>query len=179
MLFRSLVKDGRKPKLEIDVDKLLAQVEDAEKLQTGIPLNKTSEFYGFSNWSEVDEFVKQNPSCDIAPLVTLIERNGTDFLISTLNTVKEVTDNDCTVSTAHKSKGLEFNSVKLCSDFFWNFPSKNSKFDDHPLMSESEARLFYVACTRAINFLDISEMKPFFSALKEEFELDALTMVGV
>lgn len=172
-----LVRDGYKPRLEIDLQGLLAQVEDAEKLQTGIPLNKTSDFYGFSNWSEVSDFVEQNPSCDIAPLVALIEKNGTDFLISTLNTMKEIKDSDCTVSTAHKSKGLEFDSVKLCSDFFWNFP-KNQP-DNPPLMYESEARLFYVACTRAISFLDISEMKPFFNALKNEFNLDKLFALGV
>lgn len=173
-----LVKDGYKPRLEIDVEKLLLDVQDAEKLQDGIPLNKTSEFYGFSSWGEVEDFVKQNPSCDIAPLVALIERNGTEFLISTLNTVQEVTGSDCTVSTAHKSKGLEFSSVKLCSDFFWNFPSRVKKPDDPPIMSDSEARLFYVACTRAINYLDISEMRPFFSAFKDQFYLNELnTMV--
>lgn len=213
-----LVKDGRRPKLEIDVAKLLSQVEDAEKLQTGIPINKNSDFYGFSDWSEVLGFVQQNEYCDIAPLVALIENNGTDFLIPTLKTLKEVDNNDCTVSTAHKSKGLEFKSVKLCSDFFWNFQRIKStpaqledlkagkdKMNEHlaalnsqaekldsakdekepappeklPLMSEGEARLFYVACTRAINFLDISDMKPFFTAFKSEFSLHELALFGI
>lgn len=48
-----------------------------------------------------------------------------------------------------------------------------------PLMSESEARLFYVACTRAINFLDVSDMKPFLTAFKSEFSLHELGLFGI
>ena len=68
---------------------------------------------------------------------------------------------DCFVSTAHKSKGLEFPKVKIGDDFFWNEKKEGA------LMNDAEARLFYVACTRAINVLDISMMEKFFSRLKD------------
>ena len=49
------------------------------------------------------------------------------------------------ISTAHKAKGLEWNDVLVCSDFF----------EAETFLSEEEFRLFYVACTRAKNNLHL------------------------
>ena len=58
--------------------------------------------------------------------------------------------------TAHKSKGLEFDNVILNDDFFYNIK------DGELSISQDEARLLYVACTRAKLNLDISKLDKLF-----------------
>lgn len=65
---------------------------------------------------------------------------------------------DVTVSTAHKSKGREWASVKIADDF--TPPRDTDQKDDHgqPVpgpVDEAEARLAYVAVTRARQRLDL------------------------
>jgi superfamily I DNA/RNA helicase len=55
---------------------------------------------------------------------------------------------DLVLSTAHKSKGREWNCVKLENDFLYR-ESKN--------YSPEESNLLYVAATRAQHVLDITE----------------------
>ena len=47
---------------------------------------------------------------------------------------------DIVFSTAHKSKGLEFDTVKVTDDFLVS--------DDHHLSQEDEKNLLYVAVSR-------------------------------
>lgn len=155
-----LIGEGRSPALSIDLQALHTQVCDAENLQEGLPPSKTSEFFGFSKWDEVLTYTEENSACDLAPIVSLIENNGTAFLKEVIEKTTKPSQHDCMISTAHKSKGLEFSGVKLCDDYNWN-----DKKDNEPLMSADEARLFYVACTRAINHLDTSDMSKFFQKL--------------
>ena len=56
---------------------------------------------------------------------------------------------DVTVSTAHKAKGMEWSSVFVANDF--------AQAGDQMLpRSEADARLFYVAITRAKNTLSVN-----------------------
>ena len=72
---------------------------------------------------------------------------------------KDEFNNKVTLMTVHSAKGLEFKNVQLGSDYFWN------KKQEEPLMVPAEARLLYVACTRAMEKLDISNMQPLFNRL--------------
>ncbi|MEX5523486.1 3'-5' exonuclease, partial [Bacillus cereus] len=69
---------------------------------------------------------------------------------------------------AHKSKGLEFPTVALHSDFKWNkkFNKNSGDKGQDPLMTEDEARLLYVAVTRAEKSLDVSALDDFFRNLE-------------
>jgi superfamily I DNA/RNA helicase len=58
---------------------------------------------------------------------------------------------DVILTTAHKSKGLEFFNVKLADDFFKLF---NSKGNLNKNISESEVNIYYVAMTRSIEKLE-------------------------
>ena len=49
------------------------------------------------------------------------------------------------MTTAHKSKGLEFNKVKLGGDYFY----KEAVSEGEKPLTPDEARLLYVAATRA------------------------------
>ncbi len=62
------------------------------------------------------------------------------------------TDNRLTLTTAHAAKGLEFDSVILLDaveDIFPNHTAIEEEKVGHRDLMEEEARLFYVACTRA------------------------------
>lgn len=157
----NLALEGFKPEINLDTDTLLTQIEDADKLKNNQKISKSSDFFGFESWIEVQNYIEQYPNCDLTPVVTLIENHGTAYLKNVIHQLKQTQEYDCFVSTAHKSKGLEFSKVKIGDDFFWN------EKKDGPLMTDAEARLFYVACTRAINILDLSLMNEFFLRLKE------------
>lgn len=158
-----LIAKGRKPKLEVDTATLKKQIEDSIRLKNNESiLDKNSDFFGFERWSQVEDYTSEYPLSNITQVVTLINNNDTDMLLDVISKVGKRTNTDCVVCTAHKSKGLEFSSVKLGGDFKYNKAPK----DDGKLMSEDEARLFYVACTRAIQALDISEMSDLFNQLK-------------
>ena len=59
---------------------------------------------------------------------------------------------DVTISTAHKSKGLEWNRVKIGEDF--RGPKVNEETGEKIMPSDEEFRLGYVAVTRAQKELD-------------------------
>jgi len=155
-----LVKIGREPRLEVDTASLLKNIQDAQKVKSGIKVHDGSVFEGFSNWEEVIEYTEEVSGNDLKPLVSLINSVGEAALIEALMKSNS-SDFDCVVTTAHKSKGLEFNKVKLGGDFFY----KEAAAPGEKVLSEDEARLLYVAATRAKKELDISALNPLFKAI--------------
>lgn len=155
-----LVKIGREPRLEVDTTSLLKNIQDAQKVKSGIKVHDGSVFEGFSNWEEVIEYTEEVSGNDLKPLVSLINSVGEAALIEALMKSNS-SDFDCVVTTAHKSKGLEFNKVKLGGDFFY----KEAAAPGEKVLSEDEARLLYVAATRAKKELDISALNPLFKAI--------------
>lgn len=63
---------------------------------------------------------------------------------------------DVTVSTAHKSKGLEWDKVKIGDDF--RGPKLNEATDEIEMPSEEELRVAYVAVTRAAKEIDAGSL---------------------
>jgi DNA helicase-2/ATP-dependent DNA helicase PcrA len=69
----------------------------------------------------------------------------------------ESMDNTVLLSTIHGSKGLEWKHVYIVDMTSRDFPNiKNAFYTDMNRMYEEERRLFYVACSRAIDFLTIT-----------------------
>ena len=156
-------KIKRNPKLEFDTKKLINDITDANLLKSGKQnmIKYTSSFYGFQSWNSALEYAKEINNNDISAVVSLIEKYGADQLKSgleknQLNTQSETKKHDCVIMTAHKSKGLEFDNVILNDDFFYNIK------DGELSISHDEARLLYVACTRAKLNLDISKLDKLF-----------------
>ncbi len=103
----------------------------------------------FKNWSDVVDFSETDAGSDLKLLVKLVDKHDIDDLIKALKSVS--TDEkkaDLVISTAHKSKGKEWNTVALANDF--RHPKQKS-------FSDEEANLLYVAATRAIKNLDIED----------------------
>lgn len=96
----------------------------------------------FENWGEVQEYVAfDEQGGDLRLLVKLVEEFTVPVILEALDSNTPEGRADVIVSTAHKSKGREWHSVQLGSDF-----------PDEP--GEEELRLLYVGSTRAKINLD-------------------------
>ena len=89
---------------------------------------------------------------DLRVLVRLVADYDVSFLLRTLRRVEATEDPEVTVSTAHKSKGLEWAAVRLASDF--RVPEEDE--DGRSSVDDELAHLLYVAATRARRRLDVS-----------------------
>ena len=144
------IADGKAPFLVGGGADVIAFVKAAKDLQQGVPTNHP-ELACFESWPGVQAYVKEDEGEDLKLLVNLIDAFGCDPIISALENMPAEKDADLIISTAHKSKGREWDSVKIERDF----PTL-SKSDD------AAKKLLYVAVTRAKLALDISEC-PFFT----------------
>lgn len=105
----------------------------------------------FSSWDEVLEYVQQDPRGDeLRLLVSLVEEFGVEVILKALEYMPAEEGAEVIVSTAHKSKGREWATVRLASDF----PEPDGEG------WHGEWRLLYVAATRAREQLDISGCEP-------------------
>ena len=125
-------------------------VKGAQSLQQGRP-SHIAEFFGFRNWSEVQEFSESEAGAEIESLVRLIDRFGCGALQSCLNrATQSPVDAEIALSTAHKAKGSEWSSVRIDGDFVRSNPSEEKSSIDPQYL-----RLVYVALTRAKRELEI------------------------
>lgn len=143
------IANGKRPNLIGGGDDVLAFVNAAKMLQQG-RRTEHPELACFESWREVQAFVKTDEGEDLKLMVKLIDTFTAEKIADALNNMPSEKDADFVVSTAHKSKGREWHSVKLASDFM-------------PLskMGDEELRLLYVAATRAQHMLDVETCPPF------------------
>lgn len=121
-----------------------AALELREKGRTGYP-----NLACFSSWGEVQDYVENDPQgSELKLLVGLVDDYGAEQIIAALDRMIPEHSAQLVVSTAHKSKGREWESVQLASDF--------AEPKDGEELSAAELRLLYVAATRARLRLDVS-----------------------
>jgi hypothetical protein len=126
---------------------LIEFAEACAQLQKGIRTGHR-ELAPFTSWSEAKQYVASYPdeTHEIKTMIDLVERFGVEALIIALKKVVPESESDVLVSTAHRAKGREWDSVKLAGDYL------------HPIdMDTEDLRLAYVSVTRAINSLDMTE----------------------
>lgn len=141
---------GKRPFLVGGGSDVVAFVEGAQSLQHGKGTSHP-DLACFANWQEVQAYSKDEDGEDLRLMVKIIDDFGAEVILSALRNMPKEADADIVISTAHKSKGREWDSVKLAADF--------------PTLSkcgDSDLKLLYVALTRAKLVLDISEC-PFFT----------------
>ncbi len=99
----------------------------------------------FDSWGEVVAYVDEDEQGgELRLMVKLVEDFGVATIIAALDNTMREEDAEVIVSTAHKSKGREWDAVQLAGDF--PPPEK---------INDEELRLLYVAATRAKLTLDI------------------------
>lgn len=104
----------------------------------------------FNTWADVRAHADSDDGADMKPLVDLVDRVGADQVVAAIDACVPVDQARTTVSTAHVAKGLEWAQVHIAEDF--REPPRK-KGIQQPMRAE-EARLAYVAATRAKRFLD-------------------------
>lgn len=113
----------------------------------------------FDSWGELQEYAEYDPSGrDLLPLVDLVDEHGVDVILSAVDQLAVEQGADIAVSTAHKAKGREWPSVRIGDDFTEPIDAEETDEDGNPLpgdIDDGEARLAYVAVTRARHQLDL------------------------
>lgn len=160
-LLRGL-KLGHKVALQADSQRILKFCQGAESLQAGKTTNILPELAYFKHWKEVQAFAETGDGADLKTWVKLVEEHGTKTMITAINQLTPPESADYIVSTAHKSKGLEWGRVQLGDDFRYETNNLSVK------ISPEELRLLYVACTRAKEVLDIKNILPLVAGLKSK-----------
>ncbi|MFI5615393.1 3'-5' exonuclease [Amycolatopsis sp. NPDC051903] len=113
----------------------------------------------FATWGEVQEHAEGDPDGrDLLPFVEVIDEHGVDVDLETLSRLTTEAHAEVTVSTAHAAKGREWSAVRIADDFPEPVDPENTTLDGDPIPAEiepAEARLAYVAVTRARHRLDL------------------------
>ena len=137
---------GRRPYIMGGTAELSRLLNDVYELKKGSPAS-SPEFFGFADWREVVEFAESEEGASIAAFVDLVQVHGEGKLWSAVKSVaSEERGADVILSTAHKAKGREWDSVRLSPDFATSSQGTARE-------GEEEVRLFYVAITRARELL--------------------------
>ena len=137
-----LLEEGRRVALVGGGEALRALARAARDLKAG-KRSTHPELILFDSWGELQEYAEYDPSGrDLLPLVDLVDEHGAEIV----------------VSTAHKAKGREWASVRIGEDFTEPLDQEETDENGDPLpgdIDDAEARLAYVAVTRARHRLDI------------------------
>lgn len=149
------IGQGKKPCLVGGVDEILRYVDAAEKLMAGQSVDRPLEFFGFTSWREVREAAEMDRDADLQKWVDLIDTHTPARLRQYLEGLPRREDQaDVVLSTGHKSKGREWQQVRLTDDFLRGVGNRA----DQPKPTElplEELRLLYVAVTRGQQQVEI------------------------
>ena len=140
-----------------ELEKLLLEVE---RLKDGRP-STSPEFFGFQDWEEVIEHSKTVEGEAIKTFVDIVEDVGELAILQALEaTARKEHQADIVLSTAHKSKGREWDVVELTDDYLNSMGlaeylklRTSIRNQEACEKYEEELRLIYVAVTRSRNSL--------------------------
>ncbi|MGW0333502.1 UvrD-helicase domain-containing protein [Streptomyces sp. NPDC003011] len=126
---------------------------------------KHPELASFKDWDEVRDLVERddNDAKHLETFVRLVDAHsprGLKDIAAQLVDIKiqeEELRAEVVVSTAHRSKGLEFDNVLIAGDF--PGPKIDPETGKPTLPSPENLRLMYVAVTRAKNRLDLGSLQ--------------------
>lgn len=134
-----LIANGKTVAAEVNIQDIVRQIQSACALKKGEkPFHDNISRFG--TWFELKEFAKE--SVEMQRLINLATRPDVNEMIANLKNVNTTKNPDVILTTAHKSKGLEWDNVVIADDFKFG---KENTLD----MPEQELNLLYVACTRA------------------------------
>ncbi|MGP3951935.1 UvrD-helicase domain-containing protein [Streptomyces sp. 7N604] len=147
-----LMDDGRQVAMAGGGGSLRSLAMAARDLKAGKG-TRHHELFLFKTWGELQEYAENDPNgADLLPWVELIDDIGTEAALGAVDRLGAEDQCDVTVSTVHKAKGREWSSVRIGDDFPEPEPDALGRPGRiHP----GEARLAYVAVTRARHQLDI------------------------
>lgn len=140
MLFDAcrFVIEGYKVNVEADVKSVGNLLRSAVALQQGdMKSVKAEEFSLYNSWEEFEEECKLGKT-DLQHIYSIVKTGRAMEVIGFTLSYKKSDNPDIVLTTAHKTKGLEWNHVILADDF----PTKRER------QTKEEENLLYVAATR-------------------------------
>ncbi|RZF02892.1 UvrD-helicase domain-containing protein [Streptomyces albidoflavus] len=148
---------GRKVALVGGGSSMIKLAEASIQLMNGEPCFHP-ELIAFESWEQLKDYAEQEEDgSDLIPLISLIEEHGAEGVIKAAQALTDPSSADVVVSTAHKSKGLEWDNVRIGADFAERIPREDEK--GRRLIKRAEAMLIYVAVTRARLRLDAENVQ--------------------
>lgn len=160
-----LLAKGKDVYVNIPVDDFKKQLESTEALKKGDKNNvKHEDITPYSSWWDLLEASKEYP--ELARLVNIVNNNQVPMFINNLDKLSLKKEAKILMTTAHKSKGCEYKNVVLANDF----PLDAHQPNPMQKMHQQELNLLYVACTRAINKLQVPALLKHYLYRKEEEE---------
>lgn len=153
------LNDGRKVHMVGGGDELKRMAEGAKELQQKGKTRKHPDLVPFRSWEAVRRYVDKHDSAkQLEAFVRLVDEHGADALIEMVGKLtKDAADADLIVSTAHKSKGLEWAKVQVGTDF--RGPKTSTEpGQDVVLPTPEDLRLAYVTATRGKRGLDLGSL---------------------
>lgn len=145
------ILQGQEVALEVDVRGFCNKLESAFQLYTGnIHKVKHEDIIPYASWKEMKEDAEDIG--EIKRIVNIIENKQYNHIVNALNDHVNSKDPHVTFTTAHKSKGREWDQVVLANDF----PSHLDSSGAWKGLSTEEQNLLYVACTRAQKKLELN-----------------------
>ncbi|MDX3577719.1 UvrD-helicase domain-containing protein [Streptomyces sp. FL07-04A] len=153
-----LLADGHRVALTRGGQQLAALAYAARDLKDGRRTNHP-ELVLFSSWGELQDYAAYDPAGrDLQPFADLVDAHGPDAILAAVDELTDESSADVTVSTAHKAKGREWPTVKIADDFPEPKDTDQNDPQGRPIpepVSDTDARLAYVAVTRARSRLDL------------------------
>jgi hypothetical protein len=158
---------GRKVAITGGGRDILALAEAAVTLKAGAGCSHP-ELFAFRTWGEVQDYAENDPGgSDLSVFVKLIDDHGPEVIMDAARGLSDERYASLIISTAHKAKGREWDTVQIAGDF--REPKKkqdetaglsrirlDEEDDGQPEIRRDEAMLAYVAVTRARQILDRS-----------------------
>lgn len=145
-------------KIAFETNTILKFTQDAKKLKTNIPVD-SGDLMGFQSWFHLIEYIEQSDDANLKTMVKIIDEYGPEQIESLINKSVNIQSN-ILITTAHKAKGLEFDRVSIEDDFQYKIIGNELQ------MAREEARLIYVALTRAQRFLHVQGVYDLIQAIK-------------
>jgi superfamily I DNA/RNA helicase len=143
---------GTKVRLEIDVKDFVKVLQSALALKAGeLKDVKHDTILPFKNWYALLEEAKSDPT--LSRIAKTVDEGVAEEWIAALENHSNDADAHVTFTTAHKSKGREFDQVIVEGDF----KSCYNEEGEFVGLSEEEQNLLYVACTRAVLKLEYNQ----------------------
>jgi macrodomain Ter protein organizer (MatP/YcbG family) len=170
------IDDGRRVGLQGGTADFKLTIQGIEDLKRGrVPYAPTLSL--FISYDQLVEFSKSDLGRDLQTAIKLADEYGGQELLRLIEKLESSKESkpDIIISTGHKAKGLEWETVRLGSDF---------RGSDSKGYKDEDANLLYVAVTRAIGTLDLSlcdaidqlrESKPSRATMPEDDSVIVLT----
>lgn len=142
------IADGEEIIINVDTKDFISMVDSVNALRRGdIEKVKHETVLPYATWEEFVDCAESDP--DAKRLLNVVVSGKANTIAHTLRTHRNSPTAKVTLTTAHKSKGLEWDQVVVANDF----PSNYNKEREWVGLEEAERNLLYVAHTRCIKCL--------------------------